>query len=88
VANRPQLKFLVYVPADVGGLAEHINYQVRELVRLGNPDTVLATKFFLSHKELEYPISRSLIGHLNRRTRIHKAAWNVLVDILNFFWLR
>ena len=87
MADSKQPRFLVYAPSDVGGLAEHINYQIRELLKRGIHVDVLATEAFMSHNPPEYPISYSLIGKVGRGGRYSKAILNVLGDILNFFIL-
>ena len=79
-----QLKFLVYAPSDVGGLAEHIHYQVRELIKQDVEVVILGSKNFLIHKELKYPVTRCLVGNIGSGNRILKGMLNISIDILNF----
>ena len=87
MADSKQPKFLVYAPSDVGGLAEHINYQVRELVKRGIQVDVLATNAFMSHNRPSYRISYVLLGKVAFGNRYLKGAFNVLGDIINFYVL-
>ena len=87
MADNNQPKFLIYAPADVGGLAEHVNYQVRELVRRDVDAVVLAKKSFLKHREPEYTVKRALIGSVAVRNRYVRGVLNILVDITNFYIL-
>lgn len=87
MSGKTQPKFLVYTPSDVGGLAEHINYQVRELIERDIDVVVLASKKFLSHKKLDYTVKRLLLGHIGSGNRILKGLANIVIDILNFYIL-
>lgn len=87
MAVKAQPKFLVFAPSDVGGLAEHINYQVRELVRRNLDVVVLAKKDFLSHKRTDYRVKRSLLRNITSGNRCIKGILNIIIEITNFYLL-
>ncbi len=82
---------LVFAPNDVGGIAEHIHYQIEALIAEGETVHVLTTPSFLDKRNLPYDCIRILMRSNISKSRLVRSLAMLVTSVYNncllAFWI-